>query len=112
MIPDEAVQAALSSIEHLPTVTDESRRRTVRAILEAAGPVLMARAWDEGYDEAEHEPIYNHRPTNPYRQDAEQVEAQVKEIVQEVAMTVDYTERLHDAVQKIMAVTLGKGLSK
>jgi hypothetical protein len=67
VIPDEAVEAALSSIEHLPTVTNESRRKTVRAILEAAGPVLMAHAWDEGYDEAEHEPIYQHDPVNPYR---------------------------------------------
>jgi hypothetical protein len=39
--------------------------------LEAAGfgPVKAAKAeaWDEGYDEAEHEPIYSHSPNNPYR---------------------------------------------
>ena len=68
MIPDEAVDAALYAIEHLPTVANESRQKTVRAVLEAAGPILMARAWDEGYDEAEHEPIYQHQPTNPYRE--------------------------------------------
>ncbi len=69
-IPDEAVEAALSAIEHLPTVSNESRRKTVKAILEAATPGLMARAWDEGYDEADHEPIYQHNPINPYREPA------------------------------------------
>jgi len=65
--PDAAVEAALAAIANLPTVENRSRRRTVTAILDAAGPLLMARAWDEGYDEAEHEPTYGHNPTNPYR---------------------------------------------
>jgi len=67
VIPDAAVEAALSVIQDLPTVENRSRQRTVRAILDAATPHLMAKAWDEGYDEAEHEPIYRHAPTNPYR---------------------------------------------
>ena len=48
MIPDEAMDAALKAIGHLPTVTNESRRKTVQAILEAAAPHLMAAAWDQG----------------------------------------------------------------
>ncbi|MEQ4566233.1 hypothetical protein [Paenarthrobacter sp. CAP02] len=66
-VPDEAVEAALVAVERLPTVSNRSRRKLVRAVLEAGAPVLMARAWDEGYDEAEHEPVYQHSPINPYR---------------------------------------------
>lgn len=40
-------------------------------ISEDAFTAALAKAWDEGYDEAEHEPIYNHEPQNPYRQMAE-----------------------------------------
>lgn len=67
-IPMGAIDAALAAIQHLPTVENRSRRRTVEAILNAAAPFLMASAWDEGYDEAEHEPLYSHSPKNPYRQ--------------------------------------------
>lgn len=66
-ISDEAVEAALIAVERLPMVSSRSRRKLVRAVLEAGAPVLMARAWDEGYDEAEHEPVYQHAPANPYR---------------------------------------------
>ena len=57
MIPDEAMDAALKAIGHLPTVTNESRRKTVQAILEAAAPHIMepavssleklAASWDD-----------------------------------------------------------------
>ena len=72
MIPDEAMDAALKAIGHLPTVANESRRKTVQAILEAAAPHLMAAAWEEGGRAAiEREHAYGAdekaKFANPYR---------------------------------------------
>lgn len=66
-IPDEALEAALSAVEYLPTVTNESRRKLVCAVLEAGGQVLMAQAWDEGARAMFLDDPFKPTPTNPYR---------------------------------------------
>jgi hypothetical protein len=41
-VTEEAIEAALGAIQHLPTVENKSRRRTVAAVLEAAYPIMLS----------------------------------------------------------------------
>ena len=93
MIPDEAIEAAVdalvgSTLGDRHGINGEEFVEAARAALEASAPYMRQTSSD----------------------DLEEVEERVKLIVQDVAMTVDYTPRLYDAVQEIMAVTLRKGL--
>jgi hypothetical protein len=82
VIPDAAVEAAYLQLPYdaVPFVDIDM----MHIILEAAAPHMRAEAWE----------------------DREGAEDRVKSIVQDVAMTVDYTERLYTAVQEIMDITM------
>ena len=89
MIPDAAVEAVAKVLcEQLWDNAHESQRAyardEAREALEAAAPHM----------------------TTPRTEGREYIEEQVKSIVQEVAMTVDYTDRLYAAVQEIMDITM------
>lgn len=90
-ISDEAIEAVAAVVDAterkgLPLGEPSWAHYIARAALEAAAPHMLEQATE----------------------DRELVEERVKVIVQEVAMTVDYTERLYTAVQEIMAVTMPK----
>lgn len=84
MIPVEAVEAAAKYLSDL--MADPDGNYTVEAtdLLEAAAPHMASNLGGR-----------------------EEIEERVKAIVQDVAMTVDYTDRLHNAVQEIMTATIG-----
>ena len=103
MIPDAAVEAAARAMSprvwgpqvwtfvahgESPAAARERVQQEsladARRALEAAAPHMQSAAWE----------------------DREGAEGRVKSIVQDVAMTVDYTERLYAAVQEIMDITM------
>lgn len=84
MIPQQAVEAAAKAAGLVFNEPANARDiEYIRTILEAAAPHMQC---GDG--------------------DREEVEERVKEIVQDVAMTVDYTERMYAAVQEIMNLTM------
>lgn len=81
MIPARAVEAAADVFERIVGSRDTL---AAEKMLEAAVPHLLTQATE----------------------DREKVEERVKEIMQDIAMTVDYTERMYAAVQEIMNLTM------
>lgn len=53
MIPEQAVDAALSAMQNLPAVEYRTRRQTVLALLEAAAPHMMADILEDAANTAE-----------------------------------------------------------
>ena len=77
LITDAMVEAGLKSLD-VPEWVDMTMEDDVRAILEAAAPLIAAAAWEEGYQACRNRPRvdgYLINRTNPYQTRADRIGA-------------------------------------